>query len=147
MAAVYHDTSSLSLIRWRATLRRRTGGSDEGWHLKLPVAGATSASRDEIRLPLAAGAVGAVPAALVDIISPLIRGERLLPQATVRTRRAPQLLSDRSGAPLVELVDDEVVVFDTSENVVTAFREIELELADRLERHPGNKVALAFTNR
>jgi len=135
MAAVYHDTSSLSLIRWGATLRRRTGGSDEGWHLKLPVAGASSTSRDEIRLPLAAGAVGAVPAALVDIISPLIRGERLLPQATVRTRRAPQLLSDRSGAPLVELVDDHVVVFDTSESIVTEFREIELELVDHLHPH------------
>ena len=135
MAAVYHDTASLSLIRWGATLRRRTGGSDEGWHLKLPVAGASSASRDEIRLPLAAGTVGAVPAALVDIISPLIRGERLLPQATVRTLRAPQILHDRNGVPLIELVDDEVVVLDASDNVVTQFREIELELVDHLRPH------------
>lgn len=140
MTAVYHDTPSLCLIRWRATLRRRTGGSDEGWHLKLPVAGASSTSRDEIRLPLAAGAVGSVPAALVDIISPLIRGERLLPQATVRTRRAPQVLSDRNGAPLIELVDDDVIVLDASENVVTEFREIELELVDHL--HPRAEALL-----
>ena len=40
MRAVYHDTDSLALFRWGVTLRRREGGSDEGWHMKLPVAGA-----------------------------------------------------------------------------------------------------------
>ena len=140
MAAVYHDTEGLSLIRWRATLRRRSGGTDEGWHLKLPVAGASSASRDEIRLPLSAGAVGAIPAALVDIVSPLIRGERLLPQATVRTTRAPQVLCNHSGTPLVELVDDDVVVIDSQDRVVASFREIELELIDH--RHPHAEVML-----
>jgi hypothetical protein len=46
---VYFDTSDLRLLRAGVTLRRRTGGPDEGWHLKLP-AGADS--RDEHRLPL-----------------------------------------------------------------------------------------------
>jgi hypothetical protein len=51
--AVYYDTADLRLIRAGVTLRRRTGGEDAGWHLKLP-AGADT--RDEIRLPLAAAA-------------------------------------------------------------------------------------------
>ena len=48
--AVYYDTADLRLIGAGITLRRRTGGEDAGWHLKLP-AGADT--RDEIRLPLA----------------------------------------------------------------------------------------------
>ncbi len=140
MAAVYHDTPALSLFRWRATLRRREGGSDEGWHLKLPVAGAPATSRDEIRVPLLSGAVGSVPAALVDIVSPLIRGERLLPQVTVRTNRAPRVLHDRHGAPVLELVDDNVVVVDSSDRVITAFREIEVELLDH--DHPQAEALL-----
>ena len=49
--AVYYDTADLRLIRAGVTLRRRTGGDDAGWHLKLPVGAGT---RDEIRIPLAA---------------------------------------------------------------------------------------------
>ena len=135
MAAVYHDTPGLSLFRWRATLRRREGGADAGWHLTLPVAGAPSTSRDEIRLPLLAGPVGSVPAALVDIVSPLIRGERLLPQVTVRTNRTPQVLHAVDGAPFLELVDDSVVVHDSSNRVITRFREIEVELLDHEHPH------------
>ncbi len=47
--AVYYDTQDLRLIRSGITLRRRTGGEDAGWHLKLP---AGTDTRDEIRLPL-----------------------------------------------------------------------------------------------
>ena len=34
--AVYFDTPGRDLARHKITLRRRTGGSDAGWHLKLP---------------------------------------------------------------------------------------------------------------
>ena len=34
---IYFDTADLRLIRAGITLRRRTGGKDAGWHLKLPV--------------------------------------------------------------------------------------------------------------
>ena len=36
LTAVYYDTDELDLARRRITLRRRTGGKDDGWHLKLP---------------------------------------------------------------------------------------------------------------
>ncbi len=35
--ATYFDTDDLRLAREGITLRRRTGGDDEGWHVKLPV--------------------------------------------------------------------------------------------------------------
>ena len=130
MRAVYHDTEALTLFRWRTTLRRREGGTDEGWHLKLPVAGADESSRDEMRMPLSSGPIGAVPAALVDVISPLIRGGRLVPLVTVQTIRTPHLLFDSSGTQLLELVDDHVTVLDPTGAVLTAFREIEVELVD-----------------
>lgn len=49
LQAKFFDTDDLRLIRRGITLRRRQGGSDSGWHLKLPVG---SGSRREIRLPL-----------------------------------------------------------------------------------------------
>ncbi|HEY3648180.1 MAG TPA: CYTH domain-containing protein, partial [Streptosporangiaceae bacterium] len=37
LSATYYDTEDLALIQHKVTLRRRVGGDDEGWHLKLPV--------------------------------------------------------------------------------------------------------------
>src|SRR6058998_3299158 len=48
LSAVYFDTAELDLARHGITVRRRTGGDDAGWHLKLP-AGADT--RTEVRLP------------------------------------------------------------------------------------------------
>ena len=42
--AVYFDTSDLRLARAGITLRRREGGTDPGWHLKLPVGGTAATS-------------------------------------------------------------------------------------------------------
>jgi inorganic triphosphatase YgiF len=55
LEAIYYDTSGLGLARHRTTLRRRTGGTDAGWHLKLPAA----QGRDEIHAPL--GSAGEPP--------------------------------------------------------------------------------------
>src|SRR5215218_1326083 len=46
--ATYFDTADLRLATAELTLRRRTGGFDAGWHLKVP---AGNASRWEVRLP------------------------------------------------------------------------------------------------
>src|SRR6185295_19941851 len=51
LEAVYFDTEDLRLARAGVTLRRRRGGHDAGWHLKLPVRGDSGGdSRDEIRV-------------------------------------------------------------------------------------------------
>jgi CYTH domain len=49
LEAEYYDTHDLRLIGTGITLRRRRGGDDAGWHLKLPLGADT---RREIRLPL-----------------------------------------------------------------------------------------------
>src|ERR1700727_317327 len=36
LEAEYYDTEDLRLLRAGVTLRRRRGGTDSGWHLKLP---------------------------------------------------------------------------------------------------------------
>ncbi|WP_433342365.1 CHAD domain-containing protein [Streptomyces sp. CA-253872] len=114
--AVYYDTADLRLASSRATLRRRTGGEDAGWHLKLPVRGDT---REELRLPLdsagAAGAgtpggdgAGAVPEEFVRVLAARTRGAALVPVVRLRTRRTTRLLRDADGRALVEIADDAV---------------------------------------
>ncbi len=61
LSATYFDTEDLDLIQHKITLRRRVGGQDEGWHLKLPVRKDT---RQEVHVPLDEGADGSVPARL-----------------------------------------------------------------------------------
>src|SRR5450755_4535379 len=71
LEAEYYDTADLRLVRAGVTLRRRRGGSDAGWHLKLPV---DADSRREIRLPL--GRTGRrVPAELATLVRALARGQ------------------------------------------------------------------------
>src|SRR4051812_43951376 len=47
--ATYFDTAELDLAAADLTLRRRTGGDDAGWHLKVPIG---DSRRAEIGLPL-----------------------------------------------------------------------------------------------
>ena len=52
LTAVYLDTPGLDLAAAHITLRRRTGGTDAGWHLKLP---AGTETRREVHAPLGPG--------------------------------------------------------------------------------------------
>src|SRR6476661_5133902 len=65
--AVYYDTPDQRLAADGLTLRRRTGGEDAGWHLKLPV---SPGVRDEIR----AGLSDAVPRPLAALLRSRVRG-------------------------------------------------------------------------
>ncbi|MFD5918440.1 CHAD domain-containing protein [Kitasatospora sp. NPDC058201] len=109
--AVYYDTPDLRLLRRRITLRRRTGGKDAGWHLKLPRDGDT---REEIAEPLDAGAPGQVPSALTPRLAVFVRGGALAPVAHLHTRRRRELLLDTAGTTLAEIAEDRVTgqVFD-----------------------------------
>ncbi|MEI2715717.1 MAG: CYTH and CHAD domain-containing protein [Candidatus Nanopelagicales bacterium] len=126
LTAVYHDTEDLRLFRWGITLRRREGGDDAGWHVKFPVPGEGEGVRDEVRLPLSEGGVGDVPEAIRDTLTALTREQFLTPVATLRTERTPYLISDDSGVPVLELVDDTVSILD-GKHVAARFREIEVE--------------------
>jgi CHAD domain-containing protein len=122
--ATYFDTPSLALFRWGITLRRRTGGTDAGWHVKFPVIG--TQVRDEVRLPLTEGEY--VPATLVDIVSPLLLGQPLEPVVSLSTERTPSVIRAADDTE-VELVDDTVSILD-NDTVVAVFRELEVEATD-----------------
>ena len=49
LSATYYDTEDQRLAASKITLRRRTGGSDAGWHLKLPEG---AGERREVHAPL-----------------------------------------------------------------------------------------------
>lgn len=126
LVAVYHDTQDYTLFRWGVTLRRREGGEDSGWHMKLPVDGHSEGTRDELQVPLSEGEVGHVPAALTEVVTAYLRGAPLAPVVTLRTERTPFVLYDSDGVAFAELVDDAVSVLD-GDDVVAKFREIEVE--------------------
>ncbi|MEV5602078.1 CYTH and CHAD domain-containing protein [Streptomyces sp. NPDC052299] len=122
--AVYHDTEDLRLAAGNVTLRRRTGGSDAGWHLKLPV---TDGVRDEIRAPLS----DRVPARLTALIRSRVLGAPVVPVVRLVSVRDVHVLLDDHGAPLAELSVDEVRAERLHGGRRTAaWTEIEAELAD-----------------
>jgi CHAD domain-containing protein len=139
LAAVYFDTEALDLLRAGVTLRRRQGGHDEGWHLKLPEGKDT---REEIRLPLGR-AKTTPPAELVGLTRLYARGAALAPVAELKTRRRRWVYADGRGRELAELVEDHVHAHTMgSETSAVSWREVEVELGehgqvellDRIER-------------
>ena len=124
LEAEYYDTSDLRLIRQGVTLRRRRGGSDAGWHLKLPAGGST---RREIRVPL--GRSRQVPARLASLVRGYTRGEALGPVARISTRRQVLTLIDSAGASLAEIAADDVSAQTLGEEtVISQWGEVEVEL-------------------
>ena len=85
-------------------VRRRTGGEDAGWHVKLPGGKDT---RTEVRLPLGR-AVRSVPIALLPHVRALVRDRPLSPVARVSTRRLEYTLHDDGGGVLATVCDDHV---------------------------------------
>jgi CHAD domain-containing protein len=122
--ATYYDTSDLRLARAGVTLRRRVGGDDAGWHLKLPL---DSDSRREIRRPAGRGV--RPPAELTALTRVYSRGQRLDPVAKLLTRRRRWTLTDPAGTELAELAEDRVqgVPLDPASGEVS-WRELEIEL-------------------
>ena len=125
--AVYYDTDRLDLLRSKITLRRRTGGSDAGWHLKLP---AVEGARTEIGLPLAAGDGGAVPAAIGELVIGAARGRPLGPVGRIVNERTVRHLLDGTGAVLIEVADDHVTGTSFGTDRTHRWREVEAEIVD-----------------
>ncbi|MFG2433326.1 CHAD domain-containing protein [Streptomyces sp. NPDC048508] len=123
--AVYYDTEDLRLSRSRASLRRRTGGTDAGWHLKLPLPGD---SREEIQAPLSSQEV---PEELRDLAFSRTCGAPLRPVIRIRSARSLHHLLDAEGAVLAELSVDEVSADALLDDGGRAtWREMEVELAE-----------------
>ncbi|MFE0043088.1 CYTH and CHAD domain-containing protein [Streptomyces albireticuli] len=121
--AVYYDTTDHRLAAAGITLRRRTGGEDAGWHLKLPV---SPGVRDEIRAPLSPD----VPRGLTDLVRSRIRRSGLQPLVRIRSHRDVRHLLDADGTLLAEASADTVTADLLAPGGGTAhWTEYEIELA------------------
>jgi CHAD domain-containing protein len=136
--ATYYDTVQLDLLRSKMTLRRRTGGPDAGWHLKLP---AVQGARTEVGLPLSAGDPGAVPPELAGLVRGAARGRPLRPVARLVNDRTVRHLRDDAGHTLIEVADDHVTATPLLPHSAppSQWRELEAEIID------GNRDQLAAT--
>ena len=123
--AVYYDTHDFRLAADSLTLRRRTGGSDAGWHLKFPVAPGV---RDEIQAPPA----DTLPGELAALLRSRVRDAEIVPVVRILTTRDVHHLVDDEGGLLAELSVDEVCAqrLPESGGPTAAWTEIEVELAD-----------------
>jgi CHAD domain-containing protein len=123
--AAYYDTADLALTRAGVSLRRRTGGQDEGWHLKIPAVD----GRDEVQVPLGR-ATRTPPARLRSIVAGWTAGADLEPVATIATRRTRRHLLGQGRTVLAEFADDEVTGTPEGSAAPVVWREWELELVD-----------------
>ncbi|MFF7436895.1 CHAD domain-containing protein [Streptomyces sp. NPDC008122] len=124
--AVYHDTPDLRLAADAVTLRRRTGGSDAGWHVKFPVA---AGIRDEIRAPLS----DTLPGELAGLLRSRVRHAEIGPVVRLRSARDVRRLLAADGTLLAELSVDTVHAERLSSGAVATWTEIEVELADDVD--------------
>ena len=120
--AVYFDTPGRDLARHRITMRRRTGGPDEGWHLKLPAGPDT---RTEVRAPLQDD----VPESLRDVVLAIVRDNPLSPVARISTSRTVEMLYGPEGSAVAEFCDDQVTA-SAEGGDEQSWREWELELVE-----------------
>ncbi|MGW4687202.1 CYTH and CHAD domain-containing protein [Streptomyces sp. NPDC004244] len=146
--AVYYDTPDQRLAADGLTLRRRTGGSDAGWHLKLPV---SPGVRDEVAAPLS----DTVPRSLAALVRSRVRDGGLRPQVRLLSSRRVSHLLDADGALLAELSTDSVraeagpagpgetgeaveageptEAVEAAAGAVATWTEVEVELADGVD--------------
>ncbi len=120
-ATVYLDTEDLRLARWGVSLRHRSG---EGWTVKLPAEMEGSAIvRGEHTF---AGDAKTPPDAAVDLLRAYVRTAELHPSASLRTIRRRVEIRNDEGRMVVEVVDDEVSIYD-GRRLAARFRELEIE--------------------
>ena len=118
----YFDTPSGHLTQLGVTLRRREGGPDAGWHLKVPQGGARNEITD-------ATDSSTLPVELARIVTGLRAGEELKPIAKLTVSRTVHRLVTEEGALAAELADDLVHAATMGEESrLTTWREIEVEL-------------------
>jgi inorganic triphosphatase YgiF len=135
LAATYFDTTDQRLAANKITLRRRTGGTDQGWHLKLP---AGLDTRRELQAPLGEplGEQGedTVPAQFAARVAAVTEGLPLTPIAQLDTERTVVTLAGPDGTVVAEIADDVVTARRLGSSAPEAarvplrWREIEVEV-------------------
>jgi CHAD domain-containing protein len=118
----YFDTPGAGLRIFGITLRRRVGGSETGWQLKVP----SGTARTELK----SGARSkTLPTALAEGVSGLTAGESLDPVASIVTTRTAYQLLNGDGELVMEIADDQVESGPPDgESMLHSWRELEVEL-------------------
>lgn len=138
LAAEYFDTSAGALGRQHVAVRRRTGGGDEGWHVKER----REAGVRELHWPLS----DEVPAGLMHELREWIGDEatEIRPIARILTERQIVRVQDDRGREVVEVADDLVRATELrgdGSRVDRAWREWEAELLPGAELQFLDRVA------
>lgn len=124
LRAVYYDTPELDLARVACAVRKRSGGIDDGWHLKQKIAGGSN--------EYSWGPAEKVPAEILDLVTEFtgVKKPELIPVANLNSERKQTELIDETGKLRCFFVDDLVSAFDRLENIGRAWREWEVELVE-----------------
>jgi inorganic triphosphatase YgiF len=136
--AVYLDSDDLALAHAGYAVRRRTGGPDEGWHIKGPRG--ADGGRVELHWPL--GPEDGIPDAVSDAIAAIGAVAQLAPIARIRNSRTAYALRDAAGGVVAEFVDDHVRATDERAGAERTWREWEFELGPAAPAAPDARAAL-----
>jgi CHAD domain-containing protein len=118
----YFDTPGAGLRLFGITLRRRVGGSETGWQLKVP----SGTARTELQ---SGSRAKTMPAGLAKGVEGLLAGEGLDPVATIVTTRTAYRLLNADGELVMEIADDQVESGPPDgESTLHSWRELEVEL-------------------
>ncbi|MGO2749615.1 MAG: CYTH and CHAD domain-containing protein [Pseudoclavibacter sp.] len=131
LVAEYVDSPDLAILGARCVLRRRTGGDDEGWHLKRPRSGD---ERIELHAPV--GAPRRVPPELRAEFAEILGDRPVLPLVELTTMRTTTEVWGDPGAEgaeraLVALICEDAVhakVVRLGHQRESEWREYEVEL-------------------
>ena len=123
MSATYYDTADLALAHAKVAVRRRTGGSDDGWHVKYQA----EQVRGELHYEPLKTSAQRIPAALRKVLTGLTLGEELTPIATINTHRTVYPVLGEDGQ-YAELCLDAVSARDERGRVTREWSECEVEL-------------------
>lgn len=145
--ARYLDTDDHRLAHAGVAVRRRTGGPDAGWHIKI----SSPEGKHEWGWPLddrpdeTADVV--VPDAVVDALAQWA-APPFRPLARIRNARTAYALCDATGAVVAEFVDDHVTATDERTGAESSWREWELELGPAApEDEPGRQALFGEADR
>lgn len=139
LEAVYFDTRDRVLAANGVILRRRAGGEDAGWHVKIP----SGAHRIEMQVPLASSERTGdgpaesvpyrVPEEIADLVAVHVRGRALVPVLSMNTLRSVVDLMDARGRTVAEVCDDQVAAMaagSRTDSRVRHWREWEVEVVN-----------------
>jgi CHAD domain-containing protein len=121
LEATYYDTDDRHLQRAGITLRRRRGGDDDGWHLKLP--------GDDARLEIQVQSRSSTPPREIsELVQGIRLGQPIRQRLKLQTHREQHRLVAGGDCVAEIALDDVTSIVVGDEPLVDVWRELEVEL-------------------